>query len=240
MAHYPLKPISTRSALLTLLIAADVPTMTTRELVMTAVTVGYSEPSVRVALSRMSMAGDVLREDNGSYRLSDRLRERQRKQEDAAYPRTRAWNGEWAMFVVTATGRSASARAQTRTDLLAGRLAELREGVWMRPDNLDIRLPAEMAGLSERFTCRPSTEAVGLVTRLWDLEEWSATAHNLLADAFASEAMTRFTACALAGRHLFADPVLPDDLLPPDWPGHPLRSAHIESRQWVNDIRRDA
>lgn len=240
MAHYPLKPISTRSALLTLLIAADVPMMTTRELVMTAVTVGYAEPTVRVALSRMSMAGDVLREDDGSYRLSDRLRERQRQQEEAAYPRIRAWNGEWAMFVVTTSGRSASARAQTRTDLLAGRLAELREGVWIRPANLDIRLPADVGSVSEQFTCRPSSQPVGLAGRLWDLEEWSATAHRLLAGASASESMMRFTACALAGRHLFADPVLPDELLPRDWPGHPLRTAHIESRKWVNDIRRQA
>ena len=38
--------------------------------------VGFAEPAVRVALSRMTAAGDVVRDD-GRYRLSDRLLERQ-------------------------------------------------------------------------------------------------------------------------------------------------------------------
>ncbi|WP_320776574.1 PaaX family transcriptional regulator C-terminal domain-containing protein, partial [Streptomyces sp. CRN 30] len=36
----------------------------------------------------------------------------------------------------------------------------------------------------------------------------------------------RLTAFAAAVRHLLADPVLPPDLLPADWPGTALRAAY--------------
>ncbi len=57
-----LKPVTTRSALLTLLLAAEVPSLTTRELIAAASVVGFAEPAVRVALSRMTAAGDVVRD----------------------------------------------------------------------------------------------------------------------------------------------------------------------------------
>ena len=89
-------------------------------------------------------AGDLVRSDDG-YRLSDRLLTRQRRQDDALNPRTRDWDGNWITLVVTAVGIDARTRAALRNTLQDKRFGELREGVWLRPDNLDDELPAEVA-----------------------------------------------------------------------------------------------
>src|SRR5687767_4035467 len=125
-----LKPVTTRSALLTLLLGAELPSLTPRELIAAASVVGFAEPAVRVALSRMTAAGDVVRDEEGRYRLSDRLLERQRRQEQATRPRVRDWTGDWELVVVTTAGRTAADRAELRAALGELRLAELREGVW--------------------------------------------------------------------------------------------------------------
>jgi len=43
--------------------------------------------------------------------------------------------------VVTTTGSTAEVRGARRRALAYARLAELREGVWMRPDNVAVLLP---------------------------------------------------------------------------------------------------
>ena len=43
----------------------------------------------------------------------------------------------------------------------------------------------------------------------------------------------RFTAFAAVVRHLLADPVLPPELLPPDWPGTALRSAYADFQREI-------
>lgn len=234
-----LKPVSTRSALLTLLIGAEVPSLTARELVAAASIVGFAEPTVRVALSRMVSAGDLVRTADGGYRLAERLLERQRRQESAAHPRTRAWRGQWEMVVVTATGRAAPERAELRAELAGVRLAELREGVWTRPANLRIDWPTGVADdVCTRFTARPADDPAALAARLWDLESWAAAARSLLDATSTTDPVLRFTACATAGRHLLADPVLPTELLPADWPGELLRESHLAYKQWLIEVRR--
>lgn len=233
-----LKPVTTRSALLTLLLAAELPSLTTRDLIAAASVVGFTEPAVRVALSRMAAAGDVVRDDEGRYRLSDRLLERQRRQDEATRPRVRAWTGEWELVAVTTAGRTAADRAELRTALGELRLAELREGVWTRPANLDIDWPARVDEVSDRFTGAAVTEPGELAARLWDLAGWARTARELLAATDTTDPVLRFTACATSGRHLLTDPVLPAELLPRDWPGDELRASHVAYKQWINDMRR--
>lgn len=233
-----LKPVTTRSALLTLLLGAELPSLTTRELIAAASVVGFAEPAVRVALSRMTAAGDVMRDEDGRYLLSQRLLERQRRQEQATRPRVREWTGEWDLVVVTTAGRTAADRAELRTALGELRLAELREGVWTRPANLDIDWPARVDEVSDRFSGASVTAAADLVGRLWDLAGWARTARALLAATDTTDPVLRFTACATSGRHLLTDPVLPPALLPDDWPGDELRAGHVAYKQWVNDMRR--
>lgn len=233
-----LKPVTTRSALLTLLLGAELPSLTTRELIAAASVVGFAEPAVRVALSRMTAAGDVVRDDAGRYRLSDRLLERQRRQEQATRPAVRAWDGAWEIVVVTTAGRTAADRAELRAALAELRLAELREGVWTRPANLDVAWPASVEGVCDRFAGAPVADAAALAGRLWDLATWANTARALLAATDTTDPVLRFTACATSGRHLLTDPVLPTELLPRDWPGDELRAGHVAYKQWINEMRR--
>ncbi|TQK71222.1 MULTISPECIES: PaaX family transcriptional regulator C-terminal domain-containing protein [unclassified Nocardioides] len=233
-----LKPVSTRSALLTLLLGAEVPRLTTRELVAAASVVGFAEPTVRVALSRMATAGDVVRDDEGAYRLSERLVVRQRRQEEATHPSLREWDGTWELVAVTTVGRTASERAELRAALAELRLAELREGVWTRPANLALAWPEPVDEVCERFTAAtPAADAASLSARLWDLSAWAATARRLLDATDTEDPVLRFTACATSGRHLLTDPVLPPALLPDDWPGDALRASHVAYKQWVVDMR---
>lgn len=238
MSNNLLKPVSTRSALLTTLIAADEPSLTARELVAVGSYLGIAEPTVRVALSRMVAGGDLVRVEAG-YRLSDRLLERQRRQDQAVHPCTRGWRGQWEVVVVTAVGRPAAERAELRAELTGLRLAELREGVWTRPANLRIDWPTAVDDVATRFAGKPVDAAAALAAELWDLGGWADTARALLDATRTSDNVLRFTACATSGRHLLADPVLPPELLPAEWPGDALRESHLESRHWLSRLRKD-
>ncbi|WP_432084183.1 PaaX family transcriptional regulator C-terminal domain-containing protein [Streptomyces sp. WAC 04229] len=234
----PLRPLSARSVVLSLLLGTHPPELPVRELVRLVEGFDVGGSTVRAALSRMAAAGDLRRTDTG-YRLSERLLERQRRQDEALRPRTRAWDGDWEMLVITATGRGPAERAELRTRLTALRLAELREGVWLRPANLRRPLPDALDGVAERLVSRPGRPAAELSARLWPLDAWSRTARDLLARVDrARRPADRLTAFAAVVRHLLADPVLPAELLPSDWPGAALRDAYAEyQREQSGQVR---
>lgn len=187
---------------------------------------GVTESALRVALTRMVSAGELERND-GVYRLNARLLERQRRQDDAINARTVPWSGDWEQVVVIVSGRTAAERAHLRTDLSRLRLAELREGVWMRPANLDRAWPDALEPLLARFTARPEEGAARLVASLWDLPTWAATGDALMAHFSAAvDPLVRLTAAAALVHHLTNDPVLPDELLPTGWPGQQLRETY--------------
>ncbi|WP_399896794.1 PaaX family transcriptional regulator C-terminal domain-containing protein [Streptomyces sp. BBFR51] len=233
-----LRPLSARSVVLSLLLGTHPPELPARELVRLVEVFDVGASTVRAALSRMAAAGDLRRTDTG-YRLSERLLERQRRQDEALRPHTRAWDGDWEMLVITATGRGPAARAELRTRLTALRLGELREGVWLRPANLGRPLPAELDRVAERLFSRPGAPARELAARLWPLGDWSDGARALLAHVDrARRPADRLTAFAAVVRHLLADPVLPAELLPPDWPGAALRDAYARyQREQSGQVR---
>ncbi|OUC96372.1 PaaX family transcriptional regulator C-terminal domain-containing protein [Streptomyces swartbergensis] len=233
-----LRPLSARSVVLSLLLGTHPPELPVRELVRLVEGFGVGGSTLRAALSRMVAAGDLRRTDTG-YRLSDRLLERQRRQDDAVHPRTRAWDGDWEMIVITATGRGPAERADLRARLTALRLAELREGVWLRPANLVRALPGELDRVAQHYTARPDRPARDLAGSLWPLDAWSATARALLAHiARTPRPAGRLTAFAAVVRHLLADPVLPSALLPADWPGAELRAAYTDyQRELIGEVR---
>ncbi|MFC9133322.1 PaaX family transcriptional regulator C-terminal domain-containing protein [Streptomyces sp. NPDC057099] len=233
-----LRPLSARSVVLSLLLGTHPPEAPVRELLRLVEGFDVGGSTLRAALSRMVAAGDLRRTDTG-YRLSDRLLERQRRQDDAVHPRTRAWDGDWEMVVITATGRGAAERAELRARLTALRLAELREGVWLRPANLDRALPGDLDQVSQRYTARPDRPSRDLAASLWPLDTWPATARALLAHiADAHRPADRLAAFAAVVRHLLADPVLPPGLLPADWPGVELRVAYTDyQRELIGEVR---
>ncbi|MEU2929109.1 PaaX family transcriptional regulator C-terminal domain-containing protein [Streptomyces sp. NPDC007251] len=224
--HAGLRPLSARSVVLSLLLGAHPAEMPVKDLVRLVEPFGVGGSTLRAALSRMVTAGDLRRTDAG-YRLSDRLLARQRRQDEALRPATRAWHGDWEMVVITATGRGPAERAELRARLTALRLAELREGVWLRPANLDRALPDALTRVARTYIARPDEPPHDLAARLWPLDAWAATARTLLDRTEAARTPAdRLTAYAAAVRHLLTDPVLPPGLLPADWPGEALRTAY--------------
>ena len=211
--------------MLSVLLGAHPAWATAAELIRLTADFGIREPTLRVALTRMVGAGDLVRSADG-YRLSDRLLARQRRQDDALDPKLRPWDGTWSTLVITSVGTDAKTRATLRTTLQAKRFGELREGVWMRPANLDLQLTDDLRGRVRVLQARDGDSA-GLVDALWDLPTWVGAGRRLLDDlSGASDVPARFVAAAATVRHLLADPVLPGELLPDDWPGAALRQAY--------------
>lgn len=221
----PITRMTARSVVLSVLLGAHPAWASAGELVRLTSDFDIREPTLRVALTRMVGAGDLVRSADG-YRLSDRLLARQRRQDAVLNPRTRPWGGIWTTLVITTVGTDARTRAALRNTLSDRRFGELREGVWLRPDNLDDTLPEEILDRVRVLRARDDDPA-GLAARLWDLPAWSQTGHRLLDEmAAATDIPGRFTAAAAVVRHLLTDPVLPEELLPDRWPGDPLRAAY--------------
>ncbi|MCV7439244.1 PaaX family transcriptional regulator C-terminal domain-containing protein [Mycobacterium seoulense] len=217
--------MTARSVVLSVLLGAHPAHARASELIRLTSDFGIKETALRVALTRMVGAGDLIRSADG-YRLSDRLLARQRRQDDAIDPRLRPWSGEWVTLVVTSVGSDARTRATLRTALHGKRFGELREGVWMRPDNLELDLGPAIAARVRVLRARDGDPA-GLAAQLWDLPAWARAGHELLDEMAAATGIPgRFVVAAATVRHLLTDPVLPDELLPADWPGARLRAAY--------------
>jgi phenylacetic acid degradation operon negative regulatory protein len=220
-----LAPMTARSVVLSVLLGAHPAWASAAELIRLTSDFGIKDSTLRVAFSRMVSTGDLIRSADG-YRLSDRLLARQRRQDDAMRPQLRLWRGYWTTLIVTSVGADARTRATLRTTLQDKRFGELREGVWMRPDNLDLELDAEVHARVRIVQARDDAP-VELARRLWDLSSWAVTGGRLLGEmSVASDVPGRFVVAAAIVRHLLTDPVLPAELLPADWPGARLRSAY--------------
>jgi phenylacetic acid degradation operon negative regulatory protein len=217
--------MTARSVVLSVLLGAHPACASAGELIRLTADFGIKETTLRVALTRMVSAGDLIRSADG-YRLSNRLLARQRRQDDAIDPRGRGWRGDWVVLVVTSVGSDARTRASLRTAMHDKRFGELREGVWMRPDNLELNLDPEVDARVRVLWARDDAPAE-LAAQLWDLPAWAQAGHRLLDEmAAASDIPGRFVVAAATVRHLLTDPVLPDELLPADWPGARLRAAY--------------
>jgi phenylacetic acid degradation operon negative regulatory protein len=217
--------MTARSVVLSVLLGAHPAWASAGELVRLTSDFGIKETTLRVALTRMVGAGDLVRSADG-YRLSDRLLARQRRQDEAISLRVRPWRGYWTTLVVTSVGTDARTRAALRTTLHGKRFGELREGVWMRPDNLGLDLDPDVRARVRILQARDDAPAQ-LAAQLWDLPAWARTGHRLLDEmASASDIPGRFVVAAATVRHLLTDPMLPAELLPADWPGAQLRAAY--------------
>jgi len=203
---------------------------------------GISDGTARVAISRMVAAGELVADDGG-YALSGGLRARQERQDLSRRAATRPWRpgGDgWRTAVVVGEARPAPERAALRRAASALRLAELREGLWLRPDNLPPgTLPedeAVVAAQCRAFRAHPEDDEAALAASLWDLDGWARRAHRLGAalggsrpalDAGDRDALPdAFVLSAAVLRHLQSDPLLPPALLPDGWPGDDLRARY--------------
>ncbi|HZM53525.1 MAG TPA: PaaX family transcriptional regulator C-terminal domain-containing protein [Acidimicrobiales bacterium] len=238
--HGTRQPFTARSVLASALLGEEPPELAVAHLVDLVGLFGINENRARVALSRMAAAGEVTTDGSGRYRLAGRLLERKERQGASRLGRTLAWQGTWRMVVVTASGSPAEDRAARRKRLVLARLAEQREGFWLRPDNIDLRPdPAADADLA-LYSGVPDTDPVRLATALWDLRGWAGRAGDLcirldrLPPRGPADLAPGFELSAAVLRHLQADPLLPAELLPPIWPGPTLREAYT---QWDRRYR---
>ena len=197
--------------------------------------VGIAAPAVRTAISRMVMQGwlEPVQVDGGrGYRATERATRRLDEAADRIYRRTeRVWDGTWHLVFVTPPD-DRSARHRLRADLAFVGYAELTDNVWVSPF-----VRTELAFVLDRAGARASSaRALDFApppVEAWDLgalraayDEWLSTARDLVARQLAAyddddegAFAARFLLVHEWRKFLFADPGLPDELLPRDWPG---------------------
>ena len=175
------RPLTARSIVASTLLGVRPPELPPAALVRAGEIFGIAEGTTRVALSRMLAAGELATAD-GAYTLSGRLLDRMTRQDASRRPPLRRWDGAWRTAVVTAEKRTAAERADLRAAMRELRFAELREGVWMRPDNLagtDLAHAREVAD-EQCVWMRSSVEDPSdVAAELWDLESWARRAEML-------------------------------------------------------------
>jgi phenylacetic acid degradation operon negative regulatory protein len=210
------------------LLGESPPTLPVRRLVRVAALFGINENRARVALSRMAQRGEVAAAD-GDYTLRGRLLERSARLRTARTGATGHDDGRWHLVVVAAGSSSPQSRRARRGALRAARLAELREGVWTRPANLALDLDAATRRSVQPFTSVPEEDPLALAAGVFDLAGWARRAGVLAASldrcALTAEGALAegFELDAEVLRHLQRDPLLPESLWPPAWPGPTLR-----------------
>jgi phenylacetic acid degradation operon negative regulatory protein len=234
------RPLSARSLIASLLLRTQPPRMRGARLVQWCDLFGVSEGTARVALSRMVERGE-LRTRDGTYELAGRVRGRRESQDWSLAPRLQPFDGAWRIGVVVPAARRAPDRGALRDGMRRLRMGELREGVWMRPDNL----PREAAPFDawrvadaqcKWWTGMPEGHPAEVASALFDPDAWAARADQLesrlarsigrldgesdwrLADAFVAGA------AALA--HVRADPFLPVELARSNQAGDALRATY--------------
>jgi phenylacetic acid degradation operon negative regulatory protein len=237
------RPLSARSVMASLLLGRRSGARN-RDLIRWCGLFGISPGTARVALHRMTAASE-LRRDGDRYELVGNLARRREEQEAALVPDRRPWDGGWRMAVAVGSARAAPVRAEMRTAFRRARLAEWREGVWLRPDNVEILEDPRAAWVD----ARPDGDPVALAAGLFGPAEWNRDAASLL-DRLSSETArlehdaddaiaSAFLAGAATLRHIRSDPQLPDELLPGDWLGGALRAQYVHYESEFSAVARD-
>jgi phenylacetic acid degradation operon negative regulatory protein len=213
--------------------------MSVQEITGVGIALGFTEQSLRMALTRLveqSVAANIGR---GRYRLSpsgEAMREEVRKWrhlDDLAKP----WSGAWIGVFDASVPRSdrAALRRHERAMRLRG-FRELQAGLWIRPANLRDSV-AELREHLRALGLHPVALVVGLhdfdddnetrakATSLWDtaamLARYRALTDELLASKTKLDRLPLETAAAesmVLGRdvirHINLDPMLPEELMP--------------------------
>jgi len=211
--------------------------MSVQEIAGVGIALGFSEQSLRMALTRLVEQSVAANPGRGRYRLSpsgEAMRDEVRKWrhlDEVAKP----WSGAWIAVFDAVIPRSdrAALRRHERAMRLRG-FRELQSGLWIRPANLRDSV-AELREHLRALGLHPSALVVALqdldddararATSLWDtaamLATYRALAEELIASRGKLERLPLDTAAAesmVLGRdvirHINLDPVLPEELMP--------------------------
>jgi len=211
--------------------------MSAQEITGVGAALGFSEQSLRMALTRLVEGAVAVNPGRGRYRLSpsgEAMRQEVRKWRnlgELAKPWSRAWIGVFDAAVPRSD--RAALRRHERAMRLRG-FRELQAGLWIRPANLRDSV-AELREHLRALGLHPSALVVGLhdlaedarakATGLWDtgamLARYRALTEELLASKIKLARLELATAAAesmVLGRdvirHINLDPMLPEELMP--------------------------
>jgi phenylacetic acid degradation operon negative regulatory protein len=233
------RPLTARSVIASTLLGVDPPRLPTLALVRSGELFGLKEGATRTALSRMAASGEVVAED-GHHVLAGPLLDRHARQRAARRTDrtpTREWDGTWILAVVRPEPRAAPDRASFRAAARRLHLAEVREGIWARPDDLDPDdRSADATRIGQQATwvrgARPDDTEPFLAA--FHLDRWAEQARALIREMEGSQpaldahdtdvVAETFVISAAVLRHLLADPGLPSHVNPDDWPASHLRN----------------
>jgi phenylacetic acid degradation operon negative regulatory protein len=217
--------------------------MAARVIVDSAAALGFSEQSIRMALTRLVEEELVLNPARGMYRLApsgDAMRREVRKWRTIT-ALTQAWSHGWICIYDAPIARSdrAALRLHEQATRLRG-FREFRGGLWLRPANLRLsiaQLREELGALglhrdalvAEIRNLDPRAQAEAM--RLWNVKALLASYEALMRAMESSERrLERMELADAAGetlvlgrdvvRHINLDPLLPEELIPPQ----PLRA----------------
>lgn len=196
--------------------------------------VGIAAPAVRTAISRMVIQGwlePVRLPDGRGYRATEQAARRLDEAGARIYRRAHEpWDGHWHLVLVCWPG-DRSARARLRADLAYLGYAELADAVWVGPA-ASPELPGVLARAGATARTARARDVEPSPVEAWDLatlrasyDAWPDAARDLVASHLAThddpdEAAfaARFHLVHEWRKFLFADPGLPAEVLPADWP----------------------
>jgi phenylacetic acid degradation operon negative regulatory protein len=205
--------------------------------------VGIAEPAVRTAISRMAAQGwlEPARVDDApGYRATPRAIERLSEAASRIYRSApEPWDGRWRLLFLEAP-RHRGERDRLRQELTYLGYAEHAPGVWLCPfDRPEAGEVVARAGGSSRHAVAVELDPVPVDA--WDLTAlatsyaaWPEVARQLVegepphADEDELAFAARFRLVHEWRKFLFADPGLPAQLLPRDWPGAPAATLFTE------------
>ncbi|MGH7924686.1 MAG: PaaX family transcriptional regulator [Candidatus Binatus sp.] len=211
--------------------------MSAAELLGVGTALGFSEQSLRMALTRLVEQSVAANTGRGRYRLSpsgEAMRDEVRKWRSLG-DLARPWSGGWIGVFDASIPRSdrAALRRHERAMRLRG-FRELQAGLWIRPANLRDSV-AELRDQLRALGLHPAALVVGLndlddeararATGLWDTATMLATYRALVDEMLASDKkLDRMPLDSAAAesmvlgrdviRHINLDPLLPEELMP--------------------------
>jgi len=213
---------------------------------------------VRLALSRMSEQGLIQSRKVGRrsfYALTEKGRQWMQAGKRRSLEREpRAWDGKWRLLTYNIPERMRQRRDALREELRRLGYGNLTSALWISPYDLSKELEEIFSKLKvceyvETFEAQYAGDARALAAKAWDITglekqyrvffDKHAPAlvehrHKLKAgqeidcgECFAQRfrLMTEFIDIAMC------DPMLPPELLPPDWPGTKAKAVYAEYRE---------
>lgn len=213
-------------------------------------TFGVAEPTTRMTMAALRRAGWLAASRRGRetlYAPTDELRAAVRGHRARIDERRDPWDGRWRMVIYSVPETDRSVRERVRRTLTRYGFGPLAPATWLSPhaaalDDVRTELAAEPIGRLDLLTVQVTDTGgsdVELAARCWDLQDVAA-AYRRQTDRLravltdppsdgATALAAHLGALADVRRIRDSDPMLPDALRPPGWPGPEMHEAWREA-----------